>query len=109
MARLNCYFTIRFKTKLILMKPTMPMKIKMTSPPCRPLKCKFCCRRFKYEACMNDHIRGDHYPILLRWLQQQSAKGNLLKKKQCHTGTVTMEPKSVRVSVIKRNVLLKRK
>ena len=43
----------------------------------RPLKCKLCYRRFKYVACMKDHIKADHKPELLRWIRQRALQRNL--------------------------------
>merc|ERR1712130_688822 len=44
----------------------------------RPLKCKLCYRRFKYVACMKDHIQADHKPELVRWIRQRALQRNLL-------------------------------
>ena len=83
------------------------MPQKMTWSSCRPLKCTLCCRRFKYDACMNAHIRKDHYQLLI-WLTQQRAArryNDVQKQFDAKITTSTTTPKPIRVSVIKQNFL----
>ena len=72
----------------------------MPRQSCRPLKCTFCCRRFKYDACMNDHIRTDHYPVLLQLLQHHATHEEEIQRSHHSVNT----PQPIRVSVIKENI-----
>jgi hypothetical protein len=60
----------------------------------RPLKCKLCSRRFKYSACVEDHLQKDHFAMIVNKLQK------LVDKQQSEP--IETYP-AIRVSVIKRN------
>jgi len=65
---------------------------------CRPLKCAFCSRRFKYRACIADHIRADHMDAILYKLKQIRQRKIALQQIQKFN-----QIRPVKVSVIKRN------
>ena len=54
------------------------MTPKAINSAARPLKCKLCSRRFKYAACMKDHIQTDHKPELYRFLLKKRAQQHQL-------------------------------
>ena len=68
---------------------------------CRPLKCQFCCRRFKYESCMKDHIKSDHLQML-KWLHYKMAHTIIFKTIAAAEAMTTDEQTTqpVRVPVI---------
>jgi len=70
----------------------------MTS--CRPLKCAFCSRRFKYRACVADHIRTDHLDAIAYKLHQIRQRKIQIALQQIQKFN-KIQP--VKVSVIKRN------
>ena len=78
------------------------MNFETISSGSRPLKCKMCPRRFKYVACMKDHIKTDHKNELVRWLNQRHVemRGVLLAAMAKNAENT----KAVRVSVIKPNI-----
>mgnify|MGYP003729687459 FL=1 len=67
---------------------------------CRPLKCVFCSRKFKYQACMIDHIRTDHMEAVTHKLQQIRQRKIQIALQQIKKYN---QIKPVKVSVIKRN------
>ena len=76
-------------------------------PSTRPLKCKFCWRRFKYRDCLTDHMRKDHLDTILnsiieRKKAQMSPNSGLLVIQQDEIEAALDERKPIRVSVIKR-------
>ena len=84
------------------------------APGARPLKCKLCSRRFKYMACMKDHIKSDHKPELLLYLVKKRVQQNRLRvMKQILSSQARLHQKSPiikksapavdRVSVIQKN------
>ena len=64
---------------------------------CRPLKCQFCSRRFKYRACMADHVRADHLDAIVFKLKM------FRKRKFQQTLQKIQQNRPVKVSVIKIN------
>ncbi len=96
------------------------------TPSARPLKCKYCWRRFKYRHegstlqsylsnydrarqrdCLSDHMRRDHLKtivnaIIERKKAQMSKSDGLLVIEQHEIEAELDERKPIRVSVIKR-------
>ena len=73
----------------------------------RPLKCNFCWRRYKYEACLKDHVQKAHADMLQFMLYQKYCKSlqlNLLKYFTAETVRQAEHIQQVeRVPVIRRN------
>ena len=66
----------------------------------RPLKCKFCWRRYKYEACLKHHMQQAHIGFLRLLLLQQYTK--FLQKLNNDTASdKTTETESKRATVIR--------
>ena len=87
-------------------KTASPTKEKFTSSA-RPLKCKFCWRRFKYRDCLTDHMRRDHLETILnsiieRKKAQMNHESGMLVIEQDEIEAELDERKPIRVSVIKR-------
>jgi hypothetical protein len=121
--------TIFKLTQLTFVKKKKLQKMEMTQA-CRPLKCKLCWRRFKYVACLKDHLHTDHYATLMIFLQLRAAKNQVAKQRALLNNGGKMEQKKepqsckqmeqackqleecdqmkvepVRVSVIRRNTI----
>ena len=81
----------------------------------RPLKCRLCWRRFKYSACMNDHMRSDHKDTImllvhLRQAQRRAKEQLAFQQKVAEIIAASVEAKDavkepVRVSVIRQNTV----
>ena len=73
----------------------------------RPLKCSFCWRRYKYEACLKDHVQKAHADMLRFMLYQKYCKSlqlNLIKYFTNETLRQGEHAQQVeRVPVIRRN------
>jgi len=67
---------------------------------CRPLKCAFCSRRFKYRACMADHIHMDHMDVIAHKLNQIRHRKIQMALQQIQKFN---QIRPVKVSVIKCN------
>ena len=80
------------------------------NPAARPLKCKLCSRRFKYKACMKDHIKSDHKPQLLLHLVKKRVQTNRLRifqqvlknQQRLHEAEQAKKAEPVRISVIQK-------
>ena len=68
----------------------------------RPIKCKLCFRRFKYDSSLYFHVSSVHAEILFHWRQRRLQK-RLLSQNQTN-GSSKIGEKPIRISVIKRNV-----
>ena len=69
----------------------------------RPIKCKLCFRRFKYESSLYFHVNSIHAEMLFHWRQRRLQKRLLSQNQTNGFSKIGGEP--IRISVIKRNPL----